>query len=416
MIFHFTRRVVGLLFFWGCLIFSGAAGAQRAQVQQAHIKRTYFDYAGRQLHEEYQYVSTPTNRFSKQGYYKEFNEDGTLWRKHNYRNNKADGRQLEYSTSDGETWLQYDMAVRNNLMNGPYIRYSGPGERISAGNYVNGERAGQWKFYYPEGHEVCTYRDDKKEGPATLYYKNGKVADQYNYRDDEKYNDGDVKAFYEDGSPKKSGHFTDGEMDGKFLAWYSNGQLRYEENYVAGSREGRILAFGQRGDTLADDRYMNDILVAHRKSAQEVAQAQQIAQEQAQMRRERQHRDSLRVSGNLIQAKMDSAKHWAAQAESRYAEFAKLNGYPTYAMNAAESALAKSWRIQPDPKLYGTLYGRLHSRYLTSRSTDDRLALAKRMAALMLLAQQLAEGQQPDLNKAIRREKDLDKVLALTGL
>lgn len=255
MVFCFTRRVLGLLVFLGCLVFSGIAGAQKAQAQQVHIKRTYFDYAGRQLHEEYQYVSTSTNRFSKQGYYKKYNEDGTLWRKHSSRNNKTEGRQLEYSTLDGETRLQYDMTVHNNLRNGPYIRYSGPSERMSAGSYVNGEQAGQWKFYCPEDHEVYTCRDDKKEGPATLFHKNGKVADQYADRNDEHYDDGDVKGFYEDGSPKKSGHFTDGEMNGKFLARYPNGQLRYEENYAVGSREGRFLGFGQSGDTITDDHY-----------------------------------------------------------------------------------------------------------------------------------------------------------------
>ena len=270
MVFCFTRRVLGLLVFLGCLVFSGIAGAQKAQAQQVHIKRTYFN-AGRQLHEEYQYVSTSTNRFSKQGYYKECNEDGTLWRKHSYRNNKAEGRQLEYSALDGETWLQYDMTVRNSLMNGPYIRYSGPSERMSAGSYVNGEQAGQWKFYCPEDHEVYTCRDDKKEGPATLFHKNGKVANQYADRNDEHYDDGDVKGFYEDGSPKKSGHFTDGEMNGKFLARYPNGQLRYEENYAVGSREGRFLGFGQSGDTITDDHYQGDVLRAHRKSAQKVA-------------------------------------------------------------------------------------------------------------------------------------------------
>ena len=131
----------------GFLALAFRGQAQKAAVAKPFIKRTYYDYQGRQLHEEYQYVSTPTNRFSKQGYYKEYNEDGTLWRKHSYRNNKADGRQLEYRTSEGETWLEYDIMVRNNLRNGPYIRYSGPNERMSAGNYVNGSREGQWKFY-----------------------------------------------------------------------------------------------------------------------------------------------------------------------------------------------------------------------------------------------------------------------------
>ena len=77
------------------------------------------------------------------------------------------------------------------------------------------------------------------------------VADQYAYHND----DGDVKGFYKDGSPKKSGLFTDGKMDGKFLHWYPNGQLRYEENYGADSLKGRLLGFSETGDTITDDHH-----------------------------------------------------------------------------------------------------------------------------------------------------------------
>ena len=387
----FSRRVVGGLVFLGCLAFLGPGMAQKKPAPPAHLKRTYYDYQGRQLHEEYQYVSTPTNRFSKQGYYKEYNEDGTLWRKHSYRNNKADGRQLEYSTSEGETWLEYDIMVRNNLRNGPYIRYSGPGKRMSAGNYVNGSREGQWKFYYPEGHEVCTYRDDKKEGPATLFYKNGKVADQYAYREDEKYNDGDVKGFYEDGSPKKSGHFTEGEMDGKFLAWYPSGQLRYEENYVAGSREGRILAFGQRGDTLAYDQYVNDIMVAHRKSAQEVAQEAE--------------KDKW--------AKRDKAAEMLETA--RYVLEDVLQREDLIKEKAGASVTLSSVR-----SVYATIYDKLTLAYVTARlapdSAETELAIAQRLLTAMKLAQGICSGENPELKEKIGTENQPDKILALMGL
>lgn len=364
--------------------------AQKGPAAKALIKRTYYDYQGRQLHEEFQYVSTSINRYSKQGYYKEYNEDGTLWRKHQYRNNKAEGRQLEYYTSDGQTWVEYDITVRNNLRNGPYVRYGGPGERMSAGNYVNGSREGQWKFYYAEGHEVCTYRDDKKEGPATLFYKNGKVADQYAYREDEKHNDGDVKAFYEDGSPKKSGHFTDGQMDGQFLAWYPNGQLRYEENYVTGNREGRILAFSPRGDTLADDRYVNDIMVAHRKSAQEV---EMEAQKETMAKREV-------VSKMLSTARntLDDVLFLEERAQEK---------------SGAASAL-------PAASAYAQIYDQLILAYQTARLVPDNvaeeLAIAQRLLAAMKLAQELWRGKNPELKEKIGAETHPSKILALMGL
>ncbi len=394
--------------------------AQKAAASKALLKRTYYDYQGRQLHEEYQYVSTPTNRFSKQGYYKEYNEDGTLWRKHNYRNNKANGRQLEYSTSEGETWLEYDIMVHDNLRNGLYIRYSGPNERISAGNYVNGSREGQWKFYYPEGYEVCTYRNDKKESPATLFYKSGKVADQYSYREDEKYNDGDVKAFYEDGTPKKSGHFTDGQMDGKFLAWYPNGQLRYEENYVADQQAGLTLAYDENGNVITKDFYEAGILVRHEKSAVEIAREAQHDAANKQYDRRKQERDSIeqvemrrvaaREANEVIQQKINDAFRDAQSTQAILATIGSGHSSP--------DATLVAYRLHTalQPKLYADLYARLLAECPQAPNLTEKLARVQRLNKLLELAQALAMGQQPDLNKAIRKEADLDKVLALTGL
>ena len=413
----YFRSFLFLVAFFG-LTLSGQA--QKSTAAKASIKRTYYDYQGRQLHEEYQYVSTPTNRFSKQGYYKEYNEDGTLWRKHNYRNNKAEGRQLEYHTTDGDTWLEYDMTVRNNLMNGPYIRYSGPGEKMSSGNYANGSREGQWKFYYPEGHEVCTYRDDKKEGPATLYYKSGKVADQYSYREDEKYNDGDVKAFYEDGSPKKSGHFTEGRMDGKFLAWYPNGQLRYEENYVNNQQEGQTIAYDADGKVLTNDFYKGGLLVRHEKSAAEITREAQHDAANKQYARAVQARDSIelaeqhrvaaREADEAIQHKINKA---LVEAQSNQAILATV-GDGRSSPDATIVALRLRTALQP--KLYADLYARLLAECQQASNPAEKLAKVQRLNKLLDLAYTLAMGEQPDLNKAIRKEADLDKVLALTGL
>ena len=406
----------------GLLVCLGTA----AQAQQVHIKRTYYDFQGRQLHEEFQYVSTPTNRYSKSGYYKEYNQDGTLWRKQNFRNNKTEGRQLEYETTGGETWVKYDMMVRNNLMNGPYIRYGAPNQKMAAGNYVNGEQSGRWTFYYPEGYEVCTYEDNEKEGPATLYWKSGKVSDHYLYRRGEKYNaDGDINTFYEDGKPHKRGHFTDGKMNGRFLAWYPNGQLRYDETYVAGSREGRFLGFAQNGDTLTDDSYRDNTMYRHRQSSGEVAAAAAKAQEDAQRRQQdslRQAQNQALVAQRAQEAQAQLADKLVAEAQRKQHSLALAAAETTSSLNTntisgtAGSLLSMAAARKPQKKLYYDLFAQLSGEYEKATTVADKLTKAQRLLALMNLAEALYQGQQPDLNKAIRKENDLGKVLALTGL
>lgn len=227
--------------------------AQKAQASKVLIKRSYYDHQGQQLHEEYQYIQTATNRNSKHGYYKEFNRDGTLWRKYNYRNNKADGQQLEYFTSGGQPWLEYNMTVHNDLTNGPYVRYSGPGKRVMEGNYVNGYKEGLWTFYEPDGKygfdgkKAYTYHEDQKNGVAYFYSADGILREQQQYRDNELYGEGEIKNYDEAGKLKAAGTFHNEQREGVFLSWHPNGQLRSKKTYRHNHEEGPSTWYQENG-------------------------------------------------------------------------------------------------------------------------------------------------------------------------
>lgn len=244
-------RIFLLLAAFFSLDFSGYA--QKSPAAKVLSKRTYYDYQGRQLHEEYQYIKTATNHDCKHGYYKEYNRDGTLWRKHNYRNNRAEGHQLEYFTSDGQPWLEYDMTVHNDLMNGPYVRYGEPGKRMMAGNYVDGYKEGLWTFYEPDGKydldgkKVYTYHHDQKNGVAYFYSADGTLREQQQYRDDKLYGEGEVKAYDEAGKLISSGTYHNDLRDGVFQNWYPNGQLHSEQTYRHDQKEGPSTWYRENG-------------------------------------------------------------------------------------------------------------------------------------------------------------------------
>ena len=61
------------------------------------------------------------------------------------------------------------------------------------------------------------------------------------------------------------------------------------------------------------------------------------------------------------------------------------------------------------------LYNRLRAAY-EATSGIAKLPKFQRQWALITLIETLHRGEQPELNKSIRKENDLDKVLALTGL
>ena len=63
---------------------------------------------------------------------------------------------------------------------------------------------------WPKGQKFSegTYKDGKRDGPATVWYANGQKAREYTYKDD--------------------------KLDGLWTRWYENGQKKYEGTYKDG--------------------------------------------------------------------------------------------------------------------------------------------------------------------------------------
>ena len=64
------------------------------------------------------------------------------------------------------------------------IAYYKNGNVALIGNYKNGEREGEWKFYRENGklEAIENYKNGKKEGEWKVYYENGKLDRIGNYK------------------------------------------------------------------------------------------------------------------------------------------------------------------------------------------------------------------------------------------
>jgi len=109
-------------------------------------------------------------------------------------------------------------------------------------------------------------------------------------------------------------------------------------------------------------------------------------------------------------ANPDSPARWAIEAQGRNYTFLK-SGSPRHEWTKKERALAKSWRVKPERKLYADLYIKVYTEYQASLAPDDRLVWAKRLVAVMDLTQQLAEGQRPELLEAIQKNPKYENIL-----
>ncbi len=101
------------------------------------------------------------------------------------------------------------------------IFYDQNKNKVSEGRVVNKLFEGEWKYYHYASPSVMTtenYKNGKLEGVRTVYFLNGKVAEQISYVNNLKQ--GAYKKYTEDGIVLEESFFKNNEYDG--LAIFRN--------------------------------------------------------------------------------------------------------------------------------------------------------------------------------------------------
>jgi antitoxin component YwqK of YwqJK toxin-antitoxin module len=115
-----------------------------------------------------------------------------------------------------------------------------------------GRRQGVWKSYTYYGYLLSeiTYKDNKINGPVTIYYGvTGKVREKSNFFDGKK--DGDYSSYFFSGQVMAEGEFDYGKKIGVWAYYYnSTGETRMTGNYTSGKRDGDWKYYSSKG-TLA---------------------------------------------------------------------------------------------------------------------------------------------------------------------
>ena len=109
------------------------------------------------------------------------------------------------------------------LMAGPSICEEPISDGVHRQDYTNGA----W--------EVTTYRNGKKNGASTVYWKSGAMQKESNYIDD--------------------------LQEGPSRQYFENGTLALEENYKNGKREGLFKVFDQNGAVIQQSVYKEGLLM-----------------------------------------------------------------------------------------------------------------------------------------------------------
>ncbi|MDR2038349.1 MAG: hypothetical protein LBQ60_10550 [Bacteroidales bacterium] len=168
----------------------------------------------------------------------------------------------------------------NDRQNGEWTFYSVDGKSEQTGQFRNGVMEGEWKWLYKNGtvFRQETYEKGKLNGMSVQYSDSATVAAKGEYVEGERegewmINVGDVreegnyvfglkdgvwKTYYEDGKLYHRGNFIQGNPDGRHEFYYPDGTLKEEQYYVMGRRERNWKKYYENGSLFLTITYKND--------------------------------------------------------------------------------------------------------------------------------------------------------------
>ncbi|MBF9141754.1 tetratricopeptide repeat protein [Hymenobacter properus] len=185
----------------------------------------------------------------RQGPYRDYDETGHLYAETEY----AHGRITRLRHFDQNNKLVLDQPVKKGRV--AVHALDAKGNKTATGTLVDGQLAGEWKWYYADGgvREMAHY-DDKgtKSGVSEFYYHGGQVRRRLQFGPDGEQN-GYYEQFYEDGQPSSTGYYLDGQRHGAWKDYYADGRVSEEYEYFKGEVNGPSRSY-EPGGKLTQER------------------------------------------------------------------------------------------------------------------------------------------------------------------
>lgn len=192
--------------------------------------------------------------------------DGKVKVEATYRKGVPEGIRREFNP-EGEVVQSYTFSkgvvvaqgiVSNEGLNqGSWKTFYPDGKIKSEGGYANGNRVGEWIFYYPKGavEQKGSYNNaGKPNGKWQWFYSSGQLLREENYRDG--LRDGTLTEFSPEGNIIAQGDFIDNQEEGFWTI--QNGLLREEGTFIEGLMSGSWKHFYPTGATAFEGNFVDD--------------------------------------------------------------------------------------------------------------------------------------------------------------
>ena len=160
------------------------------------------------------------------------------------------GKEVGFFTFFDNTKTKKVIATRefNPKDNSAYtIFYDQNKNKVSEGKVVNKLFEGQWNYYHKASKAIMTienYANGKLEGLRSVFYPNGKIAEEINFKDNLK--EGICKRYTENGIVIEESAYKNNEYNGTTTFKDSDGNLISKGNFVDGKKAG-VWHFYEKG-------------------------------------------------------------------------------------------------------------------------------------------------------------------------
>lgn len=199
------------------------------------------------------------DRGRKQGVWESRYPQGGIRYKGQFRNDKPYG-EFRYFHPSGEL-----RAVQVFSDNGRIARnktYAENGLLIAEGKYINQKKDSIWRFYSDiDGNLLSeeSYLDDQRHGLVKNYYpENGKVSEIIHYESG--IRNGDWLRFFDDGVLMARGFYANDYLQGGVQFYYPDGKPHIKGQYVEGMKDGTWEYFTPEGKPDYEEHYIKGML------------------------------------------------------------------------------------------------------------------------------------------------------------
>ena len=138
----------------------------------------------------------------------------------------------------------YDNGKRNGYYKSDYS-----GELFMEGVFTNGEKTGIWKSAFKTNNQLKYLKvyDSLSNATGTWksYYDSGELNDVEQYKNGKRH--GKQTEYYKNGNISKTGSFHKGKANGVWLHYFDDGHLACEKTFVNGVESGLYTSYHKNG-------------------------------------------------------------------------------------------------------------------------------------------------------------------------